>query len=77
VDWFTLQLKEKDFALTSTKSTSALLTEAIAKYGLSDLSAQSRAVIENYLKKSDLASQENLYRGLLHLLMVSPEAQVH
>ncbi|PWK11342.1 DUF1800 domain-containing protein [Tumebacillus permanentifrigoris] len=77
VDWFTLQLTESDFALNPTSSIPALLNDALNKYGLMDLSPHTRVVIESYLNKSNLASKETIYRGLLHLLLVSPEAQVH
>ncbi|MBL0386394.1 DUF1800 domain-containing protein [Tumebacillus sp. ITR2] len=77
VDFLVDKLTDKDFPINTSLAPTTLLNDVLDRLGLSDLSQQTRAELESYLKKSGLSNKETIQHGLLHLLLISPEAQVH
>jgi uncharacterized protein (DUF1800 family) len=70
-----LSIDLEDTGLLEQKNSNALLEATLSLVGLTDLSAQTRQELHTYLKASGARNKEMLIRGLLHLVLISPEAQ--
>lgn len=76
VNWLLMVLEADDLPrIKSGRPPASLLDDCLAWAGLSDVTAQTRAALLDYLGQTSTLAHDQRLLGVLHLLLVSPEFQ--